>query len=541
MSVSAEPIHTVELSMDELRSILERAKSNALPEEDREKLGLIVESYALLLDQIKDKDASIGRLRQLVFGAKTETKKSVKKRAGKGVGTDGKKKPKKKNGKRKGHGRIPAEDYTGAETVKVPHESLESGDPCPHETCSGKVYDRKARKIVRIRGCAPFAGTVYEQGCLRCHLCGEVFGAEMPPDVGEEKFDETAPSMVAFLRYGNGLPMNRIEDLQKLMGVPFPASTQWELMRDAAMKIEAAHHELIWQAAQGKILHNDDTPMRILDFIVEKRKREERGEPPPERTGTFTSGIVSESAAGRRIVLYFTGQRHAGENLAEVLVQRASALDPPLQMCDGLERNAPGEIKTILGNCMAHARRQFIDVVSGFPDEVEHVIDEIALVYEHDARAKREGMSSEERLQLHQIESGPVMDRLKLWLEELIAQKKVEPNSGLGKAIGYVTKRWDPLTLFLREAGAVLDNNLTERMLKRAILHRKNSLFYKTANGAKVGDLYMSLIATAKLANADPFDYLNELQRHAEELEDDPGAWMPWNYRETLRNAAPTT
>lgn len=540
MSVAADAIHVIEISMDELRSILKRVKTLGLPEKDQRNLEAIVESYAFLLGEIKDKKASIERLRQLVFGAKTETKKDVKKRAGKGTGAGGEKKPKEDKGKREGHGRIPAQAYTGAETVKVPHETLKPGDPCPHESCSGKVYDREVRKLVRIRGCAPFSATVYEQGCVRCNLCGEVFTAEMPPDVGEEKFDETVASMAAFLRYGNGLPMNRIEDLQKLMGVPFPASTQWELMRDAAMKIEAAHHELLWQAGQGEILYNDDTPMRILDFLVEKRRREERGKPPPERTGTFTSGIVSESAAGRRIVLYFTGQRHAGENLAAVLAERATGLDPPLQMCDGLAHNAPGEMKTILGNCMAHARRQFIDVVSGFPDEVEHVIDEIALVYKHDARARREGMSAAQRLHLHQTESGPVMDRLKLWLEDLLAQKKVEPNSGLGKAIAYVMKRWEPLTLFLRKPGAVLDNSLTERMLKRAVLHRKNSMFYKTANGAKVGDLYMSLIATAKLADADPFDYLNELQRHAEEMADDPAAWMPWNYRETLRSVAPT-
>ena len=249
---------------------------------------------------------------------------------------------------------------------------------------------------------------------------------------------------------------------------------------------------------------------------------------------------MSESPEGRRIVLYFTGQRHAGENLADVLAKRASGLDPPLQMCDGLNRNVPGAMKTILGNCLAHARRQFVDVVSGFPDEVEHVIDELSLVYQHDARARSVGMAAEERLRLHQEESGPVMDRLKIWLEGLLAQKKVEPNSGLGKAIAYSLKRWERLTLFLRQAGAPLDNNLTERMLKKAIAHRKNSLFYKTANGAAVGDLYMALIATVKLAKADPFDYLNTLQRHAQQVAARPADWMPWNYRETLDRAATT-
>jgi hypothetical protein len=536
MSATTEPIQVLELRMDELQSILEHVKELGLPEKEHEALQALVESYAFLLEEIGDKKASIDRLRQLVFGAKTETKENVKKRAGKAPVTGATEKPKKK--KRKGHGRIPAEAYTGAERVKVPHASLRSGDPCP--CCRGKVYGKKPRFLVRIRGSSPFVATVYEQGCLRCNLCGEVFTAQMPPEVGEEKYDETVVSMAAFLRYANGFPMNRIEGLQKVMGIPFPASVQWELMRDAAKQMQAVYLEHVRQAAQGVVLYNDDTPMRILDFLVEKRRREERGEPPPERTGTFTSGIVSELPDGRRIVLYFTGQQHAGENLADVLARRAAGLDPPIQMCDGLDRNVPGEMKTILSNCIVHARRQFVDVVTGFPEEVDHVIEEISLVYEHDARAKTLGMSAEERLRLHQEESGPVMKRLKAWMKGLLAEKKVEPNSGLGKAIAYSLKRWEQLTLFLRKAGAPLDNNCCEQILKRAILHRKNSMFYKTANGAAVGDLYMALIATAKLAKADPFDYLNELQRHAGQVAADPAQWMSWNYRETLARATAT-
>lgn len=112
--------------------------------------------------------------------------------------------------------------------------------------------------------------------------------------------------------------------------------------------------------------------------------------------------------------------------------------------------------------------------------------------------------------------------------------KDVEPNSGLGKAITYLLRHWERLTLFLRQAGAPLDNNLVERGLKEAILYRKNSLFYKTRNGARMGDLFMSLIHTCELNGANPLDYLTELQRHAEELKANPSACMPWNYRETL-------
>ena len=77
--------------------------------------------------------------------------------------------------------------------------------------------------------------------------------------------------------------------------------------------------------------------------------------------------------------------------------------------------------------------------------------------------------------------------------------------------------------------------------MKRAILHRKNALFYMSENGAHVGDLFMVLIHTCQLCGANPFDYLTELQRHAEAISEAPQAWMPWNYREMLEPADTTT
>ena len=110
----------------------------------------------------------------------------------------------------------------------------------------------------------------------------------------------------------------------------------------------------------------------------------------------------------------------------------------------------------------------------------------------------------------------------------------VEPNSGLGKAITYFLRHWKGLTAFLREVGAPLDNNICERALKRAVLHRKNALFYRTLHGSEVGDLFMSLIHTCELCGANPFDYLSALQRHTGRLSAKPAAWMPWNYRERV-------
>ncbi len=259
-----------------------------------------------------------------------------------------------------------------------------------------------------------------------------------------------------------------------------------------------------------------------------------------ERTGLFTSGIVSTTRQGQRIALFFTGRKHAGENLARVFAERAKGLAPPLQMSDALSRNVPKldeKLEILWGNCNAHARRRFVEVTPNFPEECRFVLESLREVYRYDAEAEAQGLSPEARLRFHQEHSQPVMDTLHAWFETQFAEKRVEPNSGLGEAITYCLKRWDRLTLFLREAGAPLDSNLVERALKKAILHRKNSLFYKTTNGAEVGDLFMSLIHTCELNEINPFDYLIELQKHAEELAQHPADWMPWNYRQALQPA----
>jgi transposase len=426
----------------------------------------------------------------------------------------------------KGHGRHGAAAFTGAKRVDIGHATLHSGDPCP--ACSeGRVYRQKEpATLVRIVGQAPLEATVFAMERLRCNACLQVFTAEKPEGVGPEKFDVTAMAAIALLKYATGMPFYRLGRLEKQLGIPLPAATQWELMEVAAKVIRPVPDELIRQAAQGGVIHNDDTGMRIL-----KLPRE----PGSKRTGTFTSGIVS-ICGGWKIALYFTGPKHAGENLAEVLQQREPGLPPPVQMCDALSRNTPKltGIEILLANCMAHGRRQFTEVVESFPEECRYVLESLRTIYRFDAETKEPGLTPEERLEFHQTHSKPVMDELHKWLQAQLAEHKTEPNSGLGKAISYLLRHWTKLTLFLRQAGAPMDNNIVERALKKAILNRKNALFYKTLNGAHVGDLFMSLIHTCELNGANPFDYLTELLRHPAEITTHPGDWMPWNYRATL-------
>ena len=522
----------LEISIEELEALVEQARP-ALSEDGYQKLLGAVHTLRYVTELLEKKKASLADLRELLCPATTEKTEKVLKQAGIDSGA---KEPsvgaEARTHKRKapGHGRNGAAAYSGAQKVQVPHASLEAGDPCP-DGCGGKVYpQRDPGVLVRIKGQAPLAATVYELEKLRCNLCGNVYTAAAPPEAGEKKYDETAASMIALLRYGSGFPWNRLEGLENNLGIPLPASTQCEIMAEMAPTLQPALDELMRQAAQGEVAHNADTSMRVLSL-------DRDADISAERTGVFTSGIVW-ILGERRIGLYFTGCKHAGENLTEMLKLRPAELPPPIQMCDALSRNVPKLAATVQANCNAHNRRNFVKVTANFPEECRYVLESLGEVYGYDAQAREKGMSSDERLGFHQEHSGPVMERLHAWCEVQFAERKVEPNSGLGQAISYLLKYWEKLTLFLRKAGAPLDNNLVERALKKAILHRKNSLFYKTRNGARMGDLYMSLIHTCELNGINAFDYLIELQRHAEELRQNPSEWMPWNYRATLDRLA---
>lgn len=115
------------------------------------------------------------------------------------------------------------------------------------------------------------------------------------------------------------------------------------------------------------------------------------------------------------------------------------------------------------------------------------MLEQLGEVYGNDARAREADMTPEERLRFRQEHSQPIMDTLHGWLGAQFAERRVKPNSSLGKAITYLLRHWKALTLFLRQAGVSVGNNLCERAVKRAVLYRKDALFYRTLNGAQVG------------------------------------------------------
>jgi len=294
----------IDVNVDELDRIIEAAMQAPLNETDGRTLKTAVHAMAERLVRRRNTEKTSAVLEPKAPHAAVDTPEPEKPAAA-------------------GHGRNGAAAFTGANRVAVAHATLQSGDPCP-ECHEGSVYRQKEpATLIRIIGQAPLKATVFEMERLRCNGCGEVFTAGEPPSAGPEKFDPTAVAMIALLKYGTGMPFNRMARLEGQLGMPLPAATQWELMEAAAKWLKRILSEFIRQAAQGAVVHNDDTGMRVLQLV------RTTGD---ERTGVFTSGIVS-ICGGWKIALYFTGWKHAGENLADVLKQRAAELDAPIQMC----------------------------------------------------------------------------------------------------------------------------------------------------------------------------------------------------------------
>src|SRR5579863_3590062 len=330
----------IDLGPEDLEGLFLRLEAGSLTQQDRRILKAIVEAYLLLSRALQEKSAKIKELLRMIFGVKTERAEAL-------FGGNSKRGTKEKPeaaGKKTGHGRYGASSYTGAKKIPVSHPSLRREDSCPG--CQrGKLYPLGAPGVsVRISAIAPLQAELFEREKLRCNLCGELFTAPLPEEAGQGKYDQSAGAMIALLKYGGGLPFNRIEQLQESLGIPVAASTQWDIVEKTADRIYPVHDELIRQAAQGEIIYNDDTRMKILALVPQSDG---------ERSGSFTTGILS-IVAEKKIVLFATGRKHAGENLNDLLAQRELRMGPPIQMCDALSRNPPEDFTTLLANCLVH-------------------------------------------------------------------------------------------------------------------------------------------------------------------------------------------
>jgi transposase len=562
-----KPAGTITLSSAEGEVLIAHVHQSNVPAAVAGRVEQIIRLYVWLVFALQEATLSVKRLRHLLFGSSAPPKdrsasevaatsseapgqaasaeeaalgaevapsSETTGRAASAGAAASEAQPKPQGGHRPGTGRLRAEAYTGAERVECRHEALAVGQRCP--VCGqGTLYALPPGVELRIDGHALLSAIRYALEKLRCSACGQIFTARGPADAGEAKYSPRARAVLAVGRYLLGLPCYRLEAYQAMVGVPVPDATQWdqiEQVGDCAYKVfDHLEHE----AAQGGVIFHDDTAVRILALLKENdvllAAAQAQGlSTPSERTGMHTTAMAVQIGE-HTAILYYSSRRHAGENLQRLLDKRAAGLDKPLVMSDALASNAVAdEAAVIRCHCLAHGRRKFSDLEEVFPHECRVVLEVLSQVFDHDEQARQAQLSPEARLAYHQAQSQPLMALLKQWLDTQSDAHLVEPNSALGKAIGYMQRHWVPLTRFLSVPGAPLDNNLAERALKLFIRQRKNSLFYKSEHSAYIASILTSLIATCLYAGVNAVEYLVALQEHRTEVWADPAAWLPWAY-----------
>src|SRR5512135_3061407 len=543
------PPEEVKLSREDGEALIGRIRASSLANDDQGLLIKLIRLYFWFTFALSETKISLKRLKRALFGGGTPPPSPPTGGGSSGrtpadpiaggappaAAASGETPAPDRGVRRQGHGRQGAAVYTGAERVVCRHETLAAGQPCP--ACGrGTLYPLPAGVEIRIDGNALLSAIRYEVEKLRCSACGEVFTAPTPAASGPDKYSPKARAVIALGRYYLGLPFYRIEQYQALVGVPVADATLGDLAEQVADSAWPVFEALWDLAAQGEVIFQDDTHVRILALLAENRRADATGDT-LERRGMYTTGLVVQ-VEKRVICLYRSGRAHAGDNLTDLLTQREPGLEKPIVMSDALAANQRDDDDTLIRcHCLAHGRRQLTDLEEIFPTDARQVITVLDQIFEHEAVTRGQAMTPTERLVYHQAHSGPLLATLHEWLEQQFQDRLVEPNSSLGKTFTYLLARWETLTQFLRQPGAPIDSNPVERALKLIIRQRKNSLFYASPHSAQVASILTSLIATCVQAGVNALEYLVALQTHRSAVFRQPAAWLPWNYPDNLAPA----
>lgn len=415
-------------------------------------------------------------------------------------------------------------------------QDLGKGDQCP-ECESGHLAKVDPASFVRVTGQAPMAVTRHILEQLRCSTCGEYFTAELPQthqDDGArgQQYGYSARTIMAIFKYLTGVPYFRQQSLQQVLGFAISASTLYDQCRMVASVCEPLVQHLKVLAAEAPHFALDDTTNRILTETG-KEIPDRRTQKPKHRTGVYTSAVAATLEQGQSVLLFKTNIGHAGEWIDEILGSRQSTA-PPILMSDALNRNQPSVLDEFIWcKCNAHARREFYESFDTVP-QAKWVIEKYAIVWQHNTHCEDAKLDPAARQRYHHEHSLPVMQAMKAHCERWIESEQIEQNSGFGQACSYFINHFEGLTAFCHVPGAKIDNNSIEQLIKMIIRIRKNSLFYKTQNGADVGDILTSVLATAVHSNVNVFEYLTVLQQHWFDVGRNPQRWVPWNYQQTL-------
>jgi len=373
----------------------------------------------------------------------------------------------------------------------------------------------------------------------RCLTCDTKVEAEGPKQKTIGRFSLEAGSFCIAMRYIFGMPSKRMEQVTELLGYRVSDSSQWNLFSRVAKILHPFYLFLKNEASQAGVASFDDTNVKIIELrgkVLEGLQDILRRQGSKEnRTGVHTTATRAQVKGGV-ICLFDSGLHHGGE-VFERLMRGRTCQDQVITMTDALAANSSRlgkvAVPVVEANCNSHALRKFKEVRDNpvFTRDADEMLVRYRMIFNLEGELK--GVSAQERLRRHREESLPLMEWMKKRAEEVEISQEIEPSSGLGKAFSYFRNRYEQLTAFCREEGAPVCNNATERVLKRVIRHRRNSQYFRTLEGAAVGDLFWTILVTAIENGLNPTDYLSQLLENPEDWEKSPEDWLPWNFEAT--------
>jgi transposase len=568
-------VQRIELSLDELRQLRHRIDEQHLEAGDWPVVGALVSKLiartqaqqARMLAKLAAEaaqDGEAGATQQAgessdgAFSSDanatsnahaTESSDAIPKSTASGGDSSGEKPiPKKKP---KGHGRNGVNAFTNARHFTHALAPDIVGALC--ENCgpgrgAGRMGRYREKVIIRIVGQPLFGAQIHHYEQVRCRICGEIVRATGPDEVLEGvgtsyiTYDWSACAMLIMMHYFAGGPFKRLESLHNGWGVPMPDSNQWSMVDACADLLAPLFKAMEQHGVQNAInLRIDDTNSMVISLRrqiqAEIAALESIGESTKDiRTGINATGVYLETH-NAVIILFYTGRHHAGEMLDQLLKHRQTSAPKLVKVTDGASKNFAHEHQDELieATCNAHAFLKFRGIKDKYPTEYAIAGEIYKQVFDNDDQAKSRGLTPTERMLYHREYSKPLMEKLKAMCEDKLKSKLVEPHSLLWEPLTFIINQWPRLTKFYEEPGVPLDTNLVEQALVIPVRYLAGSFNYKNQTGAEVGDRHMSLVATARANGVEPVAYLTDCLRNYEDLAKRPEYYLPWVYRERLK------
>lgn len=356
-----------------------------------------------------------------------------------------------------------------------------------------------------------------------CGKCKSGVAVAAPPEPDQAGAALTAGSRYGFGvtaqiilgKYADHLPLYRLEDVFARAGVVIPRSTQVGLLDAAADLLEPLVSRMKARLFEASVIGMDDTPVRLQDESLPGKMRTARMWLARGRDETPYNVFFFYESRGRDGPARFLGDYRGWVTVDAYGVN------------DGVYLGSSGRIQASC--CHAHVRRKFEAALGNDPKRASQALAFYRQLYDIEDRARE--LSSDERLELRKSESASVMDKFKSWLGDQAAERSVLPKSAIGVAIRYALNLWEPLSAFLSDGALPIDNNDTERDLRRLTIGRKNWLFIGSAAAGEVAATMTTLVASASRHSLDIWAYLDDVLRRLAAGEPDVDQLLPDRWR----------